>query len=176
MSTVCPLLPLLSRAIVNAWNDRRYSDASSDINTIIKHFQEMEKLLLRDQEIHNRKITNPPIALPARIYTLLHMLLIECDCKPLNALHYSPRVSYEHIARSLIPKPKLFLAVINYWRNNQMKIMCRFITSFYTDRMRNYVDNLITSHPKICLLMLAREQNNAKTALESRYCLQGNLL
>ncbi len=41
---------LESRAIVNAWNDRQSSDASSDI----EHFQEMEtwKLLLRDQEIH----------------------------------------------------------------------------------------------------------------------------
>ena len=59
---------------------------------------------------------------------------------------------------------------------NEMKIFRRFIASLYTDRMRNDVDNLITSYPKICLSMLVREQNNAKTALESRYCLQGNLL
>ncbi len=124
----------------------------------------------------NWKITNPRIALPVRIYTLLHIILFECDCKPLNALHYSPRVSYEHVARSPIPKPKLFWAVIIYWMINQMKITCRFIASLYTDRMRNDVDNLITSYQKICLSMLVSEQNNAKTALESRYCLQGNLL
>ena len=96
-------------------------------------------------------------------------------CKPLKALRSSPRVSYEHIARSPIPSDFRCncLLVLNDKSDFKNHL---FISSLYADRMRNSGDNLITSCQENCWSMLVREQNNTIKAFESRYCFPRNLL
>ena len=102
------------------------------------------------KRIMNWRISYPPIALPAHIYISLHIVLILCTCKRLIALHSSPRVSYEHARSPIQTAPAVFgcncLLTID-----QTKIFRLFIASLYTDRMRNDLDNLIATYPKICV-------------------------
>jgi hypothetical protein len=98
MSAVCQQFPLLSWANFKSIDDRqilRFLRISRISRKWISCCQ------LEGIRIINWRSSYPPIALPAHIYIILHIVLILCDCKRLTALHSSPRVSYEH-ARSPI--------------------------------------------------------------------------
>jgi hypothetical protein len=124
------------------------------------------------KRIANWRISYPAIALAAHIYISLHIVLILCDCKHLTALHSSPRVSYEH-ARSPIQTAQAVFGckcLLNDRSDENISSIHRiFVCRSNEKRCRQFNHNLSEN---LCSLMLVREQNHTRTAMESRYCFQ----